>query len=144
MTDYSKTPVCNTIKNILIGKIFNWQGSRDFIILGVRRNLFHGGLEILIGYIPYNKRYNDYSHSIEVYSWYHYDRRNMWFVGRNNREAIKKCLKTNPKYVQFHLGKQIDSSKLVPATIPVNYVQGSFVVYDSVSKYYLKYLESGK
>jgi hypothetical protein len=103
---YAKIPVCNTIKKILIGKLFNfhWNSRNHFVILAVRRNNLYGHLEILAG------SYNGYS--ISVYSWYAYQRNNIQFVGRDNRQAIRNCLKRNPKYISYHLGKSIDLSNV--------------------------------
>ena len=35
---YGHIPVNNTIKKILVGKLFNWYGGNVFVILGVGRN----------------------------------------------------------------------------------------------------------
>lgn len=140
----NRRPVCNTIKKILIGKLFNWHNNNVFVILGVRRNVLYGNLEVLAGNVPYNKRYgfDNYYHctSINVYSWYCFDRHNMQFIGRDNRRAIRKCLKTNPKYIKHHLGKQLDANKFVLANT-VNYVQGTIVIYDNCN-YYVEYLKN--
>lgn len=100
--NYANVPVCNTIKKILIGKLISFHSAnkRPLVILGVRRNNLYGHLEILVG------TYNTYS--ISVYSWYAYQRNNLMFIGRDNKKAIRNCLKRNPKYIKWHLGKQID------------------------------------
>lgn len=142
--NYSQKPVCNTIKKILIGKLFNWHNGNVFVILGVKRNNLYGNLEVLVGNVPYNKRYgfdNYYCTSVNVYSWYCFDRRNMNFIGRDSKQAIRHCLKTNPKYIKYHLGKSIDPAKFRIATAPVNYVQGTIVIYDNCN-YYADYLKN--
>jgi hypothetical protein len=133
---YEQIPVCNTIKKILVGKLFNWHNNNVFVILAVRRNNLYGYLEVLAGNIPVSKKYG-MGRSINVYSWYCFDRRNMNFIGRDNRQAIRNCLKTNPKYIKHHLGKSIDPSKFVlyqqpPVSI---YSQDSILIYDNCNYY---------
>jgi hypothetical protein len=122
---YSEIPVCNTIKKILIGKLFSFNSNfkRPMIIIGVRRNNLYGHLEILVG------QYNGYS--ISVYSWYSYNRNNILFIGRSNKEAVRNCLKRNPKYIKYHLGKYLSSKELV-----------ALPMYDNSSKYYENYYKS--
>ena len=133
---YNKIPVCNTIKKILIGKLVSYHTSyrNPLVILAVRRNNLYGHLEILLG------EYNGYS--ISVMSWYNYtSRKSIMFVGRDSREAIRKCLKTNPKYVSYHLGRSIDLCNV--QIMPEQYVrpieQGKLPVYDRC-KYYSEYV----
>lgn len=129
---YAKIPVCNTIKKILIGKLVTYHCSyrNPLVILAVRRNNLYGHLEILLG------EYNTYS--ISVMSWYNYTGRNsIMFIGRDSRTAIRKCLKTNPKYINYHLGKSIDLTNV--QVMPEQYVRpierGKLPIYDS-RKYY--------
>jgi len=117
---YSKIPVNNTIKKILIGKLFNWHNSNTFVILGVRRNNLYGHLEVLAGNIPVSKKYG-MSKSINVYSWYAFQPKNMYFIGRDSKQAIRNCLKRNPKYIKYHIGKSININ--------------NFIVYDNYKKY---------
>jgi hypothetical protein len=128
---YDKIPVCNTIKKILIGKLFyfNVHAKYPFVILALRRNSLYGHLEMLIG------TYNGYS--ISVYSWYSYHRTNMSFVGRGKREAIRKCLKTNPKYISYHLGKSVDLSlAYLYETPPLGCLNGKLAIYENYTQYY--------
>lgn len=119
---YNTIPVCNTIKKILIGKVFTFCGKRPIIIIGVRRNNLYGHLEILIG---------DYhGYSINVCSWYAYQRNNMTFVGRGSKRAIKNCLKRNSSYIHYHIGKQLTGKELVALRI-----------YDNCN-YYNDYIEN--
>jgi hypothetical protein len=99
---YSNIPVCNTIKKILIGKLFNFHCNKtQFVILAVRRNNLYGYLEILIGKF--------WGSSINVYSWYCYNpKHDMQFIGRSNKQTIRNCLKRNPKYIKYHIGKSIN------------------------------------
>lgn len=136
---YNSIPVCNTIKKILIGKLFNWHNNNLFVILGVRRNNLYGYLEVLAGNVPISKKYG-MGNSVNVYSWYCFDWRNMNFIGRDSRQAIRHCLKTNPKYIKHHLGKSIDPKRFVLASTPINYVQGTIVIYDNCN-YYSDYLK---
>ena len=104
---FDQIPVCNTIKKILIGKLFAYQYHKNvqpLIILGVQRNPLYGNLMILVG------RY--YQRSVSIMGWYDYQRNNMNFIGRDNKFSIRKCLKLNPKYVQYHLGRQVDLSNV--------------------------------
>jgi hypothetical protein len=133
---YNKIPVCNTIKKILVGKLisFHWSYRHPLVILAVRRNNLYGHLEMLVG------EYNGYS--VGVSSWYAYQRSNMMFVGRDNKKAIRNCLKRNPKYINYHLGKSVDLSKTVLyINPPLNYTQGTIVIYDNCN-YYRDYIES--
>lgn len=132
----NKRPVCNTIKKILVGKLVTFHASyrNPMVILAVRRNPLYGNLQILIG------EYNGYS--VSVYSWYDYCRNNIMFVGRDKRSAIRKCLKLNPKYISYHLGRQVDLSNVRLYTKPpLDYQQGEVIVYDNCN-YYKDYLES--
>jgi len=137
---YGQIPVCNTIKKILIGKLFNWHNSNVFVILGVRRNNLYGYLEVLAGNIPVNKKYG-MGRSISVYSWYAFQPKNMYFIGRDSKQAIRNCLKKNPAYIKHHLGKQLDPQKFVLYQQPPvsNYPQDSIIVYDD-RNYYKEYL----
>ena len=120
----------------MVGKLVTFHSSyrNPMVILAVRRNLLYGNLQILIG------EYNGYS--VSVYSWYDYSRNNIMFVGRDSRLSIRKCLKLNPKYIKYHLGKQIDLSNVqLYDKSPVNYKQGTLIVYDNCN-YYKDYLES--
>lgn len=144
MNNYKKNkrPVCNTIKKILIGKLFYWQSGNIFVILAVRRNPSYGYLEVLAGHYSYNKKYKTYSGSINVYSWYCFDRRNMTFVGRSPKQEIRKCLKYNPKYISYHLGKQIDLSN-IQLQFKDEYTKieaGRLQLYDNCN-YYKEYLK---
>ena len=105
--NYSKIPVCNTIKKILIGKLISFHASYKYpmVILGVRRNNLYGHLEILTGQY--------YGHSISVYSWYGYQRNNIIFIGRDTKKAIRNCLKKNPSYINYHLGEQINLGNII-------------------------------
>lgn len=135
-------PVNKTIKKILIGKLFNWHNSNVFVILGVRRNNLYGYLEVLVGNVPMSKKYG-MGRSVNVYSWYCFDRRNMYFIGRDSKQAIRNCLKTNPMYIKYHIGRSIDASKLVLYSQPPvsNYSQDSIIVYDN-NNLYNEYLKS--
>jgi hypothetical protein len=117
---YSDIPVSNTIKKILIGKLFNWHNSNTFVILGVRRNNLYGYLEVLAGNIPVSKKYG-MSKSINVYSWYAFQPKNMYFIGRDSKQAIRNCLKTNPKYIKHHIGKSVNIN--------------DFIIYDNCNYY---------
>lgn len=133
---YNKIPVCNTIKKILIGKLVTYHTNcrNPLVILAVRRNNLYGNLEILLG------EYNNYS--ISVMSWYNYTgRKCIIFVGRDSREAIRKCLKTNPKYVSYHLGRSIDVSNVQVMTEPYQRLieRNKLPVYDNFN-YYRDYL----
>ena len=133
---YNKIPVCNTIKKILVGKLVTYHCSykNPLVILAVRRNNLYGHLEILLG------EYNGYS--ISVMSWYNYTSRNsIMFVGRDSRLSIRKCLKLNPKYVSYHLGRQIDLSNVQLYARPRNFVKDAILVYDNCD-YYKNYLDS--
>lgn len=112
--NYLQLPICNTIKKILVGKLFTFHCNKhQFVIVAVRRNTLYGYLEILIGRVYPNKHIKDsYSESINIYSWYCYNpKHDMRFVGRSNKQAIRNCLKRNPKYINYHIGKSIDISK---------------------------------
>ena len=133
---YNKIPVCNTIKKILVGKLVTYHCSykNPLVILAVRRNNLYGHLEILLG------EYNGYS--IGVMSWYNYTSRNsIMFVGRDSRLSIRKCLKLNPKYVSYHLGRQIDLSNVQLYERPRNFIKDALMVYDNCD-YYRNYLQS--
>ena len=133
---YNKIPVCNTIKKILVGKLVTYHCSykNPLVILAVRRNNLYGHLEILLG------EYNGYS--IGVMSWYNYTSRNsLIFVGRDSRLSIRKCLKLNPKYVSYHLGRQVDLSNVQLYARPRNFVKDAILVYDNCD-YYKNYLDS--
>jgi hypothetical protein len=133
---YNKVPVCNTIKKILVGKLVTYHTSyrNPLIILAVRRNNLYGNLQILLG------EYNGYS--ISVMSWYNYTGRNsIMFVGRDSRLSIRKCLKLNPKYIAYHLGKSIDLSNVQLYTRPREYKANALLVYDNCN-YYKEYTES--
>ena len=139
MEDYykkNKRPVNNTVKKIMVGKLVTFHSSyrRPLVVIGVRRNPLYGNLQMLLG--------EYYVGSISVMSWYDYFRNNIMFVGRDTRQAIRKCLKTNPKYIAYHTGKSIDLSKMVLYQgPPLNYVQGTIVIYDNCD-YYKNYLET--
>lgn len=139
---YGHIPVNKTIKKILIGKLFNWHNSNVFVILGVRRNNLYGYLEVLAGNVPMSKKYG-MSRSVNVYSWYAFQPKNMYFIGRDNKQAIRNCLKHNPMYIKYHIGKSIDASKFVLYSQPPvsNYSQDAIIVYDNC-KYYEDYLKS--
>jgi len=123
---YGNIPVNNTIKKILIGKLFNWHNSNTFVILGVRRNNLYGHLEVLAGNIPVSKKYG-MGKSINVYSWYCFQPKNMNFIGRDSKQAIRNCLKTNFKYLKYHIGKSVNIN--------------NFTIYDE-HKYYENYKKS--
>lgn len=128
---FDKIPVCNTIKKILVGKLVSYHCSyrNPMVILAVRRNNLYGHLEILIG------EYNGYS--ISVMSWYSYTGRNsIMFVGRDSRLSIRKCLKLNPKYVSYHLGRQIDLTNVqLYVGTAIGNVQGKIMLYDNCDYY---------
>lgn len=131
---FDKIPICNTIKKILIGKLikFNYHSRYPMVILGVRRNNLYGYLEILTG------EYNGYS--ISVYSWYAYCKNAIFFVGRDSKKNIRKCLKTNPKYIHYHLGKSIDLSNVaIYKDDGIYNYYGKLIVYDNRSNYYGEY-----
>jgi hypothetical protein len=132
---YNKVPLCNTIKKILVGKLVSYHCSGNpLVILAVRRNQLYGNVQMLLG------QYNGYS--ISVSSWYNYTGRNsIMFVGRDNRLSIRKCLKLNPKYIQYHLGKSIDLTNVQLYTRPREYKANALLVYDNCN-YYKDYLES--
>jgi len=67
----------------------------------------------------------------------------MNFIGRDSRQAIRNCLKRNPKYLHYHLGRQLDASKFVLATQPINHAQGTIVIYDNCN-YYAEYLKTNQ
>lgn len=141
---YGQIPVCNTIKKILIGKVFSFGSSRTtFVILGVKRNNLYGYLEVLCGRYEYNKKYG-FGNSVNVYSWYCFQPKNMCFYGRDNKQAIRNCLKKNPQYIKYHLGKQIDSSKFVLYSHSkplITYKYGDIIIYDD-RNYYADYLKN--
>ena len=85
-------------------------------------------------------KYNGYS--ISVYSWYAFQRNNMYFIGRDNKQAIKNCIKFNPKYIKFHIGKVINLNK-VELCKPNNYCteQDIIRIYDNCN-YYKEYIET--
>jgi hypothetical protein len=132
---YNKVPLCNTIKKILVGKLVTYHSSTNpLVILAVRRNQLYGNVQMLLG------EYNGYS--ISVMSWYDYAGRNsIMFVGRDNRLSIRKCLKLNPKYIQYHLGRSIDLTNVQLYTRPREYKANALLVYDNCN-YYKDYLES--
>ncbi|HLO91596.1 MAG TPA: hypothetical protein VK172_10575 [Lentimicrobium sp.] len=91
-------------RKILIGKIvrFNPSFKENFVIVGVRYNpLYKNHFDVLIA-----KLWNDYE--IEVYSWYAYSQKSFYFVSRSPKWMIRKCLKLNPEYVKYHIGKVIN------------------------------------
>jgi hypothetical protein len=133
---YNKVPLCNTIKKILVGKLVTYHYSyrNPLVILAVRRNNLYGNVQILLG------EYNGYS--ISVMSWYNYTGRNsIMFVGRDSRMSIRKCLKLNPKYIQYHLGKSIDLSNVQLYECPRHFIKDALMVYDNCN-YYKDYIES--
>ena len=93
-----------TIRKILIGKLFRFYPKHTlFVIVGVRKNLsYKGGLEILIA------RYYERSNEAEVYAWYDYHPTQMYFEGRSPKEHIRRCLKTHPDKIKYHLGKSVE------------------------------------
>lgn len=103
----------NTIKKILIGKVFRiFIYKNEYVILGIRYNNYNSNnIDILSGEIRYN--------NIHVLSWSTYNRKNILFVGRSSKEKIKKCLKKNPIYIKYHVGKYI---KLKDYNIIDNYL----------------------
>jgi len=131
---YNKIPVCNTIKKILIGKLVTYHSSYrvPLVIMGVRRNNLYGHLEILLG--------EYYTSSISVMSWYSYGGRNsIMFIGRDNRMAIRNCLKHNPKYIGYHLGRSIDLTNLKIVEQYKYAERPNTAVYDKCN-YYKEYL----
>ena len=134
---YNEVPVCNTIKKILVGKLFSFHFPYkcELIIIAVRRNSLYGYLEMLVG------EYYRYSNQINVMSWYAYQRKSMHFCGRDTKNAIKKCLILNPKHVQWHIGRSINLSKV---QIVENYKRQDVGYYGIIdrSNYYRDYLSS--
>lgn len=127
---FSEIPVCNTIKKILIGKLVTYHSPKDkLVIIGVRRNNLYGHLEILLG--------RWHGTSVSVMSWYSYHGRNsIMFIGRDSREVIRKCVKTNPKYISYHVGKRVNLIKIrLYEQPPLNYQQGEVIVYDNYNLY---------
>lgn len=99
------------IRRILIGKVFNfgnYQKSTRFVIVGVTRDRnSHGIPEVLIGRVYGGNTYTQ----IQIMSWYQYYRSEINFIGRHTREEIRKCLKSNPNKVKYHVGQWIDITK---------------------------------
>ena len=58
----------------------------------------------------------------------------MIFIGRDSKENIRKCLKTRPEKIKYHLGIQIDMSK-------VKILDSTFSLYGK-RDYYCEYLKS--
>lgn len=135
--EYNKIPVCNTIKKILLGKVFYfYRPGAYFVIIGVRRNDLYGYLEILVGRLEYNKRYG-FGREISVYSWYCYNRHDISFYGRDTRMKIRNCLKKNPSYIKYHLGMQLDADRFILYKKPsvYNYPENSILIYDKHGLY---------
>lgn len=134
---HNKRPINNTVKKILVGKLFSFHFpySKELVILAVRRNSLYGYLEMLVG-----ENYK-YSNQINVMSWYAYRRKSMHFCGRDTKVRIKKCIILNPKEVAWHLGRQIDLSKV---QIVENYKRQDCGYYGIIdrSNYYKEYLLS--
>jgi hypothetical protein len=76
-----------------------------------------------------------YGSSISIMSWYDYYKNSIMFVGRDSKDAIRKCLKTNPKYISYHVGKRVNLDKMRLYEQPVNYVNGDIIVYDNGNLY---------
>ncbi len=112
----------NTIKKILIGKLFKFNPALKelFVIVGVKYNPYHNLLDILVGKV-YLK-----SNEIQIYSWYQFNKYDIHFWKRSPKDQIRKCLKTNPDKVKYHIGKTIDISK--------------FKIFESNTNYYQEYL----
>lgn len=94
--------VCNTIKKILIGKVFKFYlNDHELVILNVKYNECHPhNLLMLIG------RLDEKYKNISILSWYNFHD-GLIFTGRRSKDIIRKCLKTHPEYIKFHIGKQI-------------------------------------
>ena len=113
---FGQIPVNQTIKKILIGKVFSFHSNKpEMIIVGVRRSNLYGYLEVLVG------RFYGYHYAIEggvqgeisIYSWYAYNpKHSMSFIGRNkNKQAIRNCVKKHPDKLKYHIGKHVDIRK---------------------------------
>ena len=94
-----------TIRKILIGKLFGWSKWQRNIILGVEKHYTGNYLLILVGVVSKSKQ------SIKVLSWYCYDPKNMMFIGRSSKDITRKCVRTHPDKLHYHIGETIDISK---------------------------------
>jgi hypothetical protein len=115
-----------TIKKILIGKLFKFNPWLNtlFVIVGVRYNPYHNIIDILVGRVYLNAK------EIQIYSWYQLNKYDIHFWKRSSKEEIKKCLKTNPDKIKYHIGECIDISK--------------FEIYEYKTNYYQEYLNQQK
>jgi hypothetical protein len=132
----------NFIKKELVGRTY-WNGSRLFVILGVRKNpqyeywlkernisyKDYNYYEVLIGRLHTNKE-RTYA-SIEVYSWSHYGgQKRICFDCRGTRKAISRCIKLRPELIHYHTGKRIN-------------LNGANVrIWEGNTKYYSEYLQT--
>lgn len=110
----NQLPVNNLISKILIGKVIKFHSNKYFfVILNVRRNVMHGYLEILVARVYENKNKNGFGRFALLYSWYCYNpKHDFYFAGRDNKKAIRNCLKKRPEYIKFHTGRHIDVNEL--------------------------------
>lgn len=115
----------NIIRKTLVGKLFRFFPKHTlFVIVGVRKSIYSDGdLEMLVA------RYYEKSNAAEVYAWYGYSQHSVYWENRSPKEHIRKCLKTHPDKIKYHLGKSIDFTSLT--------------VHDNrISKEYAKYIET--
>lgn len=115
----------NIIRKILVGKLFRFFPKHTlYVIVGVRKNIYSDSdLEMLIA------RYNEKSNEAEVYSWYGYSQHSVYWENRSPKEHIRKCLKSHPDKIKYHLGKSVNISSLR--------------LYDNrTTKEYAKYIET--
>lgn len=89
---------------ILIGKLFRFYPKHELFVIVATIKL-KGRIRILIA--KYDKKWN----SCLVYSWYNYSS-NLFFEGRDTKQHIRKCIKTHPDKLKYHIGKIIDISKV--------------------------------
>lgn len=123
----------HTIRKILIGKLVKFlYNSNIFVIVGVRRNQYNKNrLDVLVAHW----HSKDYLYSTcYTFNWFNYNPKDMIFIGRDSKENIRKCLKTRPEKIKYHLGIQIDMSK-------VKILDSTFSLYGK-RDYYCEYLKS--
>ena len=98
-----------TIKKILIGKLFRFHKYGElFVIVGVKMAKYYPyHLQVLIA--RYDKRWR----GCEIYSWYGFNQKSVGFEGRDSKENIKKCLKTNPDKIKFHVGRTVNLNEIL-------------------------------
>lgn len=96
-----------TIKKIMVGKLFEFYSSSGyFVILDVRK--FNGMLQILYGYYDQRKHYRH----VRVCTWTGFNQTHFRFVNRSTKVVIRKCLKTHPEKLKYHIGLTLDLNSI--------------------------------